>query len=330
MAIPKKQVNIGGEIFQIPDFTRIFGGGVRLIVALVIFIWLLTGIYIVGPDEQGVVRRFGKLSRVTSSGIHYHIPFPVERVNKPKVTQVKRLEIGFRTVDPGPPARYQQLPGESLMLTGNLNIIDIDIIVQYRIRDAVQFLFNVREVEQTIHNTAEASLRQVIGKHDIDEALTTGKFQIQVQTMAQLQEILDRYKSGVVVVAVQLQDVHPPQAVADDFKDVASAKEDRERKINEAQGYRNDVIPRTRGQAEKMIREAEAYAAARIAESEGDAENFINIWKEYSKAKNVTRKRMFLETMEEILPRVQKYILNDKGTMNLLPLAGKQPVKSGG
>ncbi len=330
MAIPKKSVNIGGEIFEIPDFSRMFGGGVRLIIGAIILIWLATGIYIVGPDEQGVVRRFGKLSRVASSGIHYHIPFPVEKVNKPKVTQVKRLEIGFRTVDPGPPSRYQEVPSEAIMLTGNLNIIDIDMIVQFRIRDAVKFLFNVRDVEQTIHKAAEAALRQVIGKHDIDEALTTGKFQIQEQTLAQLQEILDRYEAGVVIVAVQLQDVHPPQAVADDFKDVASAKEDRERKINEAQGYRNDVIPRTRGQAEKMLREAEAYAAARIAESEGDAKNFINIWREYSKAKNVTRKRMLLETMEEILPRVQKYILSEKGTMNLLPLAGKQPIKSGG
>ena len=282
-----------------------------------------------GPDEQGVVRRFGKLTRVSSSGINYHLPFPFETVNKPKVTEVKRAEIGFRTVDPGPPSRYRSIPQESLMLTGNLNIIDIDMIVQYKIRDAVKYLFNVRDVDATIHKAAEASLRLVIGKHDIDEALTVGKFKIQEETLEQLQILLDRYEIGLLVVAVQLQDVHPPQEVAPDFKDVASAKEDREKKINEALGYRNDIIPRARGQAEKMVLEAEAYAARRIAESEGDAQNFINIFKEYSRAKDVTRKRMFLETMEEILPRVHKYILAEEGTVNLLPLKGAELLKSG-
>jgi len=325
MAVPKKTITIGGEVFEIPDFSKFFGGGARLIILIILGLWLLSGIYIVGPDEQGVVRRFGKLSRVTSSGIHYHMPFPIEVVQKPKITEVKRVEIGFRTRDPGPPASYFQVPDEALMLTGNLNIIDIGMIVQFKIRDAVQYLFNVRDVEETIHKAAEASLRYVIGKHDIDEALTTGKFQIQEEVLQHLQSILDKYEIGILVVAVQLQDVHPPKEVALDFKDVASAKEDREKKINEAQGYYNDVIPRTRGQAEKLIKEAEAYAAKRVAESEGDAQNFINILREYTRAKDVTKKRMLLETMEEILPRVQKYILTDEGTMNLLPLAGKNP-----
>jgi membrane protease subunit HflK len=248
-------------------------------------------------------------------------------VNKPKVTEVKRAEIGFRTIDPGPPADYRQVPDESLMLTGNLNIIDIDMIAQYKIRDAVQYLFNVKNVAETLQKTAEASLRQVIGRHDIDEALTTGKFQIQEETMFHLQTVLDKYECGLLVVAVQLQDAHPPQEVADNFKDVASAKEDREKKINEAQGYRNDLIPRTRGECEKMIKEAEAYAARRVAESEGDAKNFLNILREYSKAKDVTQKRMLLETLEEVLPRVQKYILSGEGTMNLLPLAGRETKK---
>ena len=330
MAIPKKTINIGGEIFQIPDFTRFFGGGIRLLLIIIAAIWLLTGIYIVGPDEQGVVRRFGELARITSSGIHYHLPYPIEVVQKPKVTAVKRLEIGFRTIDSGPPPRYMQVPNESLMLTGNLNIIDIDMIVQYKIRDAVKYLFNVRGVEETIHKASEASLRQVIGKHDIDEALTVGKFQIQESTKEHLQILLDKYDIGILVVEVQLQDVHPPKEVAPDFKDVASAKEDREKRINQAQGYNNDVIPRTRGQAEKMLKEAEAYAARREAESRGDAQNFLNILREYSKAKDITRQRMFLETMEEILPRVQKYILTGEGTMNLLPLAGREALKTGG
>ena len=329
MALPKKRITIGGEEFQIPDFSRFFGGGLKLVIIIAVIIWMLTGIYIVGPDEQGVVRRFGKLTRVTSSGIHYHWPYPIEAVQKPKITEVKRVEIGFRTIDQGPPARYSSVPDESLMLTGNLNIIDIDVIVQYKIRDAIAYLFNVRDVVQAIHQAAESSLRQVIGKHDIDEALTTGKFQIQEETMLQLQLILDKYNSGVLIVEVQLQDVHPPKEVAPYFKDVASAKEDLEKKINQAQGYRNDIIPKARGEAEKMIKEAEGYAARRVAESEGDAQNFLNILAEYSKAKNITKTRMLLETMEEILPRVQKYILTGEGTMNLLPLAGKSAIKTG-
>ncbi|NQS98589.1 MAG: FtsH protease activity modulator HflK [candidate division Zixibacteria bacterium] len=329
MAFPKRTINIGGEEFRIPDFTKIFGGGIKLIVIIAVGIWIATGIYIVGPDEQGVVRRFGKLSRVTSSGIHYHWPYPIEVVQKPKITEVKRVEIGFRTIDQGPPSRYTSVPNESLMLTGNLNIIDIDMIAQYKIRDAVQYLFNVRDVVATLHKASEAALRQVIGKHDIDEALTVGKFQIQEETLKQLQTIMDKYESGVLIVAVQLQDVHPPKEVSPYFKDVASAKEDREKKINQAQGYRNDIIPKARGEAEKMLREAEGFAARRVAESEGDAKNFLNILAEYSKAKNITRKRMLLETMEIILPRVQKYILTGEGTMNLLPLAGKNIIKSG-
>ena len=329
MAIPKKTITIGGEVFQIPDFKRIFGGGLRLLFFIIAAIWLLTGVYIVGPDEQGVVRRFGRLARVTSSGLHYHLPFPLEVVQKPKITEVKRIEVGFRTRDSGPPASYIDVLDESLMLTGNLNIIDIDMIVQFKISDAIKFLFNVRDVEETIQKTAEAALRYVVGKHDIDEALTTGKFEIQNEVLLYLQSILDKYDIGIFVVAVQLQDVHPPKEVALDFKDVASAKEDREKKINEAQGYNNDIIPRTRGQGEKLIKEAEAYAAARVAQAQGDAQNFLNILREYSNAKDVTRQRMFLETMEEILPRVQKYILKGDGTLNLLPLAGKDAIKTG-
>ncbi|MBL7191221.1 FtsH protease activity modulator HflK [bacterium] len=327
--MPKRRVNIGGESFEVPDFKKIFGGGYKLLIFIVLIIWMLSGIYFVGPDEQGVVRRFGKLTRVATSGINYHIPYPFEVVNKPKVTAVKRAEIGFRTIDPGPPARYRSVDRESLMLTGNLNIIDIDLIVQFKIRDAVQYLFNVRDVEETLHKASEAALRQVIGKHDIDEALTVGKFEIQEETMKLVQELMNKYETGILVVNVQLQDVHPPQEVAPDFKDVASAKEDREKKINEAMGYRNDVIPKARGQAEKMVLEAEGYAARRIAQSEGDAKNFINIYREYSKAKDVTRKRMFLETMEQILPGVNKYILTGEGTINLLPLAGSEILKSG-
>ncbi len=324
MKSPKRTITIGGEVFEVPPFlVTLFSRGIWGIVAVVIVLWLLTGIYIVSADQQGVVKRFGEYVRITGPGIHYHLPFPVETVLRPRVTEVKRAEIGFRSIDPGPPARYVDRPNESIMLTGNLNIIDIDMIVQYRILDAVDYLFRVRNLKQTIQAASEAALRQVIGKHDIDEALTVGKGQIQEETKDQLQEILDNYTSGLTIVAVQLQDVHPPKAVINAFKDVASAKEDLNKMINQAQGYFNDVIPRTRGQREKMIKGAEAWAAERIAKAEGDAENFNRILNEYRKSRNVTRTRLLLETMDEILPGLRKYILKgdkDGSQMNIIGL----------
>lgn len=333
MKIPMRTVNIGGEVFRIPDFSKVFGKGILGLIVVVAIIWLLTGIYIVGPDSQGVVRRFGKLSRVVDPGLHYHMPYPIETIDIPKVKEVKRAEVGFRTVDPGPPSTYRSIPNESLMLTGNLNIVDVDVSVQYRIRDAVLYLFKVRNLEQTIHNAAEASLRQVVGRHPIDDALTDRKEEIMQETRAVLQDILDRYECGIYVIAVQLQDADPPQEVDAAFKDVASAKEDREKMINEAQGYRNDVIPRTRGQGEKLLREAEAFRAERIAKAEGDSAKFVAVLREYRKAPKVTKKRMLLETLEEILPPIDKYVIQtpkggDSGIFNLLNL--KQPGGGGG
>lgn len=334
MNIPKRNINIGGEIFEVPDLTRLFGRGIWGIVLIIVVVWIISGFYIVGADQQGVIRRFGRFTTVTSPGIHWHLPYPIEKVDRPRVKQVRRAEIGFRSTDPGPPAKYADRPNESLMLTGNLNIIDCDMIVQYKILDPVKYLFKVRDRENTVRFAAEASLRQVIGKHDIDEALTTGKGQIQDETKKQLQEIMDLYETGLMIEAVQLQDVHPPAAVVDAFKDVASAREDLNRLINQAEGYRNDVIPKARGAAEKLIKEAEAWAAERITKAEGDAENFTRILEQYTLARDVTKKRMLLETMEEILPGVQKYILKtDKNSslMNVLGLpGGLEGLKGGG
>ena len=330
MNIPKKRIIIGGEIFEVPDLSVLFGRGIWGIIIVILALWLLTGIYIVEADQQGVIKRFGEYVRVTSPGINYHLPFPIETVQKPRVTEVKRAEIGFRSIDPGPPARYADRPNESIMLTGNLNIIDIDMIVQYRIIDAVKYLFKVRDLKSTVQIAAEAALRQVIGKHDIDEALTTGKGEIQEATKDQLQIILDDYESGLNVVAVQLQDVHPPKEVVDAFKDVASAKEDLNKMINQAQGYFNDLIPRTRGEAAQKVKEAEAWAAERIAKAEGDAENFNRILNEYRSSRNVTRTRLLLETMEEILPGLKKYILKGDKNGNLMNILGIGAVPGAG
>lgn len=327
--------NPGGEQgmdFQMPNFN--WGNweqkSTRYLLGGVVLLWLLSGVYTVGPDEAGVVQRFGKLDRSESPGINYHLPFPFETVETPKVTQIKRVEIGFRTIDPGPPARYRHVAREARMLTGDENIVDLNVIVQYRIRDAEKYLFNVRDPEETAHDVAEASIRNVIGKHKIEEALTDGKFEIQEETKVRLQEVFDRYELGLVVVAVQLQDVQPPEEVIDAFKDVASAREDKNKLINQAQGYQNDIIPRARGEAQQTIRESEAYKEQRIKTSQGDAERFLQVLQEYRKAKSVTERRLYLETMEEVLPRVRKYIVdagNRGQILNLLNLDRRDAVE---
>ena len=315
----KKTIQIGDVLVEIPDIFPKSGGKY---VWLLFIIWILSGIYVVGPDENGVVRRFGELVNVTGPGLNYHLPWPVESVDRPKVTQVKRIEIGFRS-DPRSPNNYISVPDEAIMLTGDENIIECDLIVQYQIKDAADYLFNVKDVRSSVKKAAEAVLRAIIGKHTIDEALTSGKFVIQQEILEQLQSLMEVYKNGISIVQVQLQDVDPPQAVVAAFKDVASAKEDKNRRINEAEGYYNSVIPRAKGDARKMILEAEAYEQSRIKMAQGDAKKFKSLLAQYSKAKSVTKKRMYIETMEAILPGISKYIIKtDKNSnvLNVLPL----------
>jgi membrane protease subunit HflK len=312
----------GDQEVEIPEFNF------KIIPVLVaaLALWLFTGVYMVGPDEVGVVRTFGEYTRVGQSGLNYHFPYPIEQVNTPAVTEVKRIEIGFRTLRNG---QYRTVEKESLMLTGDENIVDAEMIVQYKIKDPVAYLFKIVEPELTVREAAEASLRTVVGRNKIDETLTTGKFQIQEGTKTQLQLILDKYESGIHVVAVQLQDVSPPKEVIGAFKDVASAKEDKNRMVNQAEGYRNDVIPKARGEAEAMIRDAEGFRESRIKRSEGDAVKFTTILKEYRKAKNITQKRLYLETMERVLPGIEKIIVPDKDSGNMLNLLNLNPGKGG-
>ena len=233
------------------------------------------------------------------------------------------MEIGFRTISSGSSTRYQEVPNEALMLTGDENIVSADAIVQYKIKDPVSYLFNIILPEQTVKSAAEAALRQVVGERKIDEALTVGKYEIQEETMKLLQSLLDSYEAGILIVAVQLQDVNPPKEVQAAFKDVASAKEDKSRYINQAQGYKNDIIPKARGEAVKMTKEAEAYKIERIKKSEGEIARFNKILEEYKKGKYVTEARIYLETMEEILPNMNKVIVDldsNQSLVNLLPL----------
>ena len=317
-----RRVMVGDQEIKIPDFNF------RLLPLLgaALALWLFTGVYMVGPDEIGVVRTFGEYTRVSQSGLNYHFPYPIEQVNTPAVTEVKRIEIGFRTLRNG---QYRSVEKESLMLTGDENIVDAEMIVQYKIKDPVKYLFNIVEPELTVRQAAEASLRTVVGRNKIDETLTTGKFKIQEETKIQLQLILDKYDSGIHVVAVQLQDVSPPKEVIGAFKDVASAKEDKNRMVNQAEGYRNNVIPKARGEAEAMIRDAEGFKQARIKRSEGDAAKFTTILKEYRKAKSITQKRLYLETMERVLPNIEKIIIPDKNSGNMLNLLNLNPGKGG-
>jgi len=317
-----RRVMFGDQEVEIPEFNF----KILPLLGAALALWLFTGVYMVGPDEVGVVRTFGEYTRVTQSGLNYHFPYPIEQVNTPAITEVKRIEIGFRTLNNG---QYRTVEKESLMLTGDANIVDAEMIVQYKIKDPVAYLFNIVEPELTVRQAAEASLRTVVGRNNIDETLTTGKFKIQEETKNQIQSILDKYESGIHVVAVQLQDVSPPKEVIGAFKDVASAKEDKNRMVNQAEGYRNDVIPKARGEAEAMIRDAEGFKQARIKRSEGDAAKFTTILKEYRKAKSITQKRLYLETMERVLPGIEKIIIPDKDSGNMLNLLNLNPGKGG-
>lgn len=306
---------------------------------VLVLLWLLSGIYIVQPAEQAVVLRFGNSMGVQEPGIHYHLPWPIESVEIERVSEVKRVEIGFRTVAVEPAPRYQTVTREASMLTGDENIVNVELIVQYRISDIENYLFNVADQGHAVRSVVEAALRQVLGRSPIDEALTEGKFKIQGEIEEQVKSVFDLYKIGVHVENVKLQTVSVPREVDHAFKDVASAREDRERLRNEAEAYRNEVIPKARGEAEKMIRGAEAYTVERVKRSQGDAERFLEVLTEYRKAKDVTEVRLYLETMEKILPGIQKYVVESDGKgsgfLNMLQLQPRaartaQPATTGG
>ncbi len=303
------------------------GRGFKSIIYIVLGVLALwQSVFIVAPDEQGLVKRFGDIVREVEPGPHFKIPF-VETVDTPKVEKLHRVEVGFRT---DPRGRTRFIPREALMLTGDMNIISLEFIAQYKIKEAKNYLYKVANVENTIHNSAEAAMREVIGKSKIDEALTVGKAKIQQDAQILLQGILDQYKAGVQIATVQLQDVNPPEAVAAAFKDVASAKEDREKLINQAHGYRNDLIPRAKGEAAQEINQAKAFAQARINRAEGEASHFLQTLKEYKQGKDVISKRVYIETMEEVLSGTEKVIMDSKTGGNVLPYLPLDRIRSSG
>lgn len=295
--------------------------GLLIILALI----MATGFYTVDSGEEAVVLRFGKhTNTVITSGLKWRIPL-IDTVWKIKVSEVKRLEFGFRTVKGGAAAEYREVPQESLMLTGDENLVNVETIVQYRIVDIENFLFLIDNGEAALRVTAEATIRRVIANHPLDAALTENKFGIQQEIRDDLQSISDRYSLGIMITAVQLQDVYPPGEVNDAFKDVASAREDRASYINQAETYANEVIPRARGNAAEALNKAEAYKERRISEATGDVAMFNEILAQYQLGKEVTRTRLYLEMMEEILPGIEIFILDEQGsTVKWLPIGGEQ------
>jgi membrane protease subunit HflK len=299
--------------------TLIFG------VIVLALIWLATGVYRVNADEQGVVLRFGAYSRTTMPGLNYHLPWPIESVLKPPVSRQNREEIGFRSVgDPVRQVSIRDVPDESLMVTGDQNIVDIDFAVQWRIKDAGEFLFNVENPSQTIKLVAESAMREVIGKSQIQRVLTEGRGPVEQSTRDLMQRVLDSYKAGILIIQVNLQKVDPPSQVIEAFRDVQAAQADRERATNEAEAYRNDIIPRARGEAQRMVQAAEAYKQEVTANAQGEAARFTSVYNEYRLAKDVTARRMYLETMEQILRGTNKVVVDQKagapGVQPYLPL----------
>jgi len=306
------------------------GKGLALLIVLLVGAWAASGFYRVQPDELGVVMRFGAYDRRAEPGLNYHIPWPVETVTTPRVTRINRVDVGFRGA-PDTPSGQRPLPArdvreESMMLTGDENIIDIDFAVFWRIRDAAEFLFNTRNPEATVKSAAESVMREVIGRTPIQPALTEARAQIEQEVRRGAQAILDQYHAGVEITQVQLQKVDPPNEVIDAFRDVQRANADRERARNEAESFRNDIIPRARGEAERMIQEAQGFRESQVARARGEAGRFLAVLSAYQAAQDVTTRRMYLETMEEIMRRNPAIIVDDRlqGVVPFLQLGDPQ------
>ena len=331
--------NLDEVIKKIQDTINKFTGGGKggskpIIFGLIILIivWALSGLYRVLPDEQGVVLRFGKFVNTTQPGLNYHFPYPIESVLTPKVTKVNRMDIGFRSERDsgfGSGGGVADVPEESLMLTGDENIVNIDFSVFWVIKDAGNFLFKIQDPEGTVKAAAETAMREVIARSNIQPILTEGRSIIETDTQAIIQEILDEYNSGIQITQVQTQKADPPDQVIDAFRDVQAARADMERSKNEAEAYANDVIPRARGEAAKILQAAEAYKKEVVAKAEGEASRFLSIYNEYAQAKEVTQERMFLETMEEVLADINKIIIDKNSGEGVVPYLPLQELKTG-
>ena len=327
-------IDIGGGQVRMPDFRGLSPGMVRAaLIGVLALLLAFTSYYQVQPDELGVVQRFGAYQREAEPGLHFKIPLGIETVTWVPVQRQLKQEFGFRTLRAGKQSTYARPPeahAESLMLTGDLNVAVVEWIVQYDIDDARAYLFHVRDVDETFRYMSEAAMRQVVGDHSVDEVLTVGRESIARQAKEELQRLCDLYEIGIQVQQLVLQDVNPPDPVKPAFNEVNQAIQEKERAINDAWADYNKAVPRAKGEAEQMVRAAEGYATQRVNNAEGDAKRFDAVYAEYRKAPAVTRRRIYLETLGELLPRLgQKVILDEKarGVLPLLQLQGLREVK---
>ena len=298
-------------------------------VGLALILWLASGIYLVQPSEQGVVRTLGTFTGTANPGINYHMPWPIQQVDVIDINSIRRTEIGFRSGARTAGAQpTQRVLEEALMLTQDENIVEVGLLVQYRVRDAAEFLFNVQSPEQVLATSAEVALRSAVGQMPIDAVITERRADVQDNTRLFLTQLLDSYRSGIQVTDVRLQVADAPDQVRDSFHEVVRAREDRERKVNEAQAYREDILPRARGDSRKMTEEATAFREERIRRARGESERFLSILAEYKTAPAVTRERMYLEAIESVMASVDKFIIDGASGENVLPflpLTGSQP-----
>jgi membrane protease subunit HflK len=304
------------------------GRGLMLLVAVGIVAWLLSGFYRVEPDEQGVVLRFGRFVETTQPGLNYHLPYPIESVLTPKVTRVNRTDIGMQLVETRV-GGMRDIPEESLMLTGDENIVDIDFSVFWVIANAGDYLFNIQNQEQTIKAVAESAMREVIGRSDIQPILTGARQVTEGAVQELMQRTLNDYAAGVTITQVQLQKVDPPSQVIDAFRDVQAARADQERLQNEARSYANRVVPEARGQSAQIMQGAEAYKQRSVAEAQGQTARFTQVLDEYRKAPDVTRKRIFLETMERVYGGADKIIIDREAGQGVVPYLPLNELQSG-
>jgi membrane protease subunit HflK len=297
--------------------------GIALIVFLTISIWMMSGVYFVQPDQLGVVQRFGAYDRTTEPGLHYRLPAPIESVQTPSVTRINRTDIGFTTIDSNQGGTHD-IPEESLMLTGDENIININFTVLWRIDSARSWLFNVSNPEDTLKVVAESAMREIIGRTAIQPALTGAREQIEITARELIQSVLNTYGAGIQVAQVQLLKVDPPPQVVDAFNNVLRARQDRERLRNEAEAYRNDILGRAQGDANRTMQEAQAYSVQVVHRAEGDVQRFLSVLQSYRLAPTVVAQNLYLEAMEEVLSGLNKMIIDNSpngwGLLPYLPL----------
>ncbi|RMD69715.1 MAG: FtsH protease activity modulator HflK [Gammaproteobacteria bacterium] len=313
-----------------------FGGGggprrglVFLGIIILLIIWGLSGIYIIAPAERGVVLRFGRFVSIADPGPHWHLPYPIERVEVVNVDQIRNVEVGYRSRGPTQPP--VGVPKEALMLTQDENIVDVRLAVQYRVKSAPDYLFNVRDPDTTLRKVTESAVREIIGKSKMDFVLTEGRAEIAQRTEKLIQDIIDRYGTGLLVTSVNMQDAQPPEQVQAAFADVIKAREDKQRLINEAEAYANDILPKARGAAARQREEANAYKEQVVARAEGQTSRFLHVLEIYQKAPEVTRERLYLDTMETVFKDARKVLLNvaEGNNVLLLPLDKLTSLKGG-